>query len=340
MSTERGDTRKVESEEERVLRAGLQVNSLSPEAMARIRAAAEAEWRASIERAPRRWLPYAAAASLFVVMVLGGLYIMDPARRPDGGELAAHLVRFDVPGVVEEHFFFREDTALSQGAALRSDRTYRAIGQALVELEGGGNLRMASGSEFEILAKDEVRLESGEMYVDIPPGTHASSAFIARTTAGEFRHVGTQFALAIIQGNTRLRVREGSVHWLAANGESTVKAGTEVVFSGGAKAAERPVATSGKEWDWTAQSTPDFEINNRPLGEFLQWVARESGRKLVLVDDEARKQAATIRMHGSVDGLTPMQALSAVMATTELRYDLPDGQIRVSFARETAPPHR
>jgi hypothetical protein len=64
-------------------------------------------------------------------------------------------------------------------------------------------------------------------------------------------------------------------------------------------------------------------------------VARESGRKLVLADDEARKQSASIRMHGSVHGLTPMQALSAVMATTELRYDLPDGQIRVSFASET-----
>jgi ferric-dicitrate binding protein FerR (iron transport regulator) len=243
-------------------------------------------------------------------------------------------MRVEDPGIVEEHLL-RADTALDAGAVLRSGRTYRAIGQALVDLKDGGNLRMASGSEFEVLAKDDVRLESGEMYVDIPPGTRASSTFIARTEAGEFHHVGTQFALAVIQGETRLRVREGSVRWLAAAGESTVKAGTEVVFSKGAKAAERPVGTSGQEWDWTAKTTPDFEIDNRPLGDFLEWVARESGRKLVLADDETRKQAARVRMHGSVHGLTPMQALSAVMATTELRYDLPDGQIRVSFTSET-----
>jgi ferric-dicitrate binding protein FerR (iron transport regulator) len=334
VSAKHGNTRNGESEDERVLRTGLHVSPLSPDAMSRIRAATEAEWRANIERAPRRWLRHATAASFFVVAALGGWYFMGPAGHQDRGELAAHLVRVGAPGVVEEHLL-RADTAVNEGAVLRTGRTYEAIGPALIDLDGGGNLRLAPGSEFEILAKDDIRLESGEMYVDIPPDIVASSAFIARTTAGEFRHVGTQFALAMIQGDTRLRVREGSVHWLAASGESTVKAGTEVVFADGAKAAERPVATSGTAWDWTAQTTPDFEIDNRPLGEFLQWVARESGRKLVLADDQARKQAANIRMHGSVHGLTPMQALSAVMATTELRYDLPDGQIRVSFASET-----
>lgn len=49
MSAKRGDTRSGETEEERVLRTGLHVNPLSPEAMSRIRAAAEAEWRANVE---------------------------------------------------------------------------------------------------------------------------------------------------------------------------------------------------------------------------------------------------------------------------------------------------
>ncbi|HKU14380.1 MAG TPA: FecR domain-containing protein [Steroidobacteraceae bacterium] len=334
MSGDHGERGSAESDEDRMLRTGLEVSPLSPEAMSRIRAATEAEWRANIRRAPRRWLRYAAAAGFFAVALLGGWYVMGPAGRTDHGELAAHLVRFEAPGVLEEHLL-RADTALNEGSVLRSGRSYEVSGQALINLEGGGTLRLAPGSEIEIVAKDDFRLEKGEMYVDIPPDMGASSTFIARTAAGQFHHVGTQFALAVIETGTRLRVREGSVHWLAAGGESTVKAGTEVVFSNGVKAAERPLAPSGKEWDWTAQTTPDFEIDNRPLEEFLEWVARESGRTLVLADDQARKQAATIRMHGSVHGLTPMQALSAVMATTELRYDLPDGQIRVSFASET-----
>ena len=344
MSAKRGDAPGGESEDERMLRAGLHVNPLSPEAMARIRAAAEAEWRAEVEwhanvqRPSRRWLPYAAAAGLFALAVLGGLVFMSPVGRPEHGEVAAHLVRFEAPGVVELHLLGSGST-LTEGAVLRSGRSYRVTGQSLIDLENGGNMRVASGSEFEILAKADVRLESGEMYVDIPPGRHANAAFTARTAAGEFRHAGTQFALAVIRGETRLRVREGTVRWLAADGESTIAAGTEVVFADGTKAVERPIATSGNEWEWIAKTTPDFDIDNRPLADFLAWVARESGRELILADDHARQEAATIRLHGSVHGLTPMQALSAVMATTELRYDLPNGQIRVSFASET-PPHR
>jgi hypothetical protein len=337
VTANRGDIPVGETEDERALRTGLHVNPLSPEAMSRIRAAAEAEWRANIEPPARRWLPYAAVTSFMVVVaIVTGLFFMARLDRTEHGESAARVVQFEAPGIVEVHFL-RRSTALSDGAVLRSGRTYQVIGQALIDLEDGGNLRVAPGSEFEILAKNDVRLERGEMYVDIPPGTHTNSVFTARTVAGEFRHSGTQFAIAVVQGQTRLRVREGSVHWLAADGESTVRAGTEVVFSNGAKAAQRPIATSGNEWDWTARTTPDFEIDNRPLGEFLAWVARESGRKLILADDESRNEAASIRMHGSVRGLTPMQALSAVMATTQLRYDLPDGQIRVSFASETTP---
>jgi ferric-dicitrate binding protein FerR (iron transport regulator) len=119
---------------------------------------------------------------------------------------------------------------------------------------------------------------------------------------------------------------------VAAHGQSAVQAGSEVRISRDGKASHRAIASSDKSWDWTSVTTPNFEVDNRPLQEFLAWVARESGRELVLADEATRKQVATIRMHGSVNGLTPMQALSAVMAATPLRYELPEDRIRVSFA--------
>ena len=54
--------------------------------------------------------------------------------------------------------------------------------------------------------------------------------------------------------------------------------------------------------------------------------------KTFFVDESAKEQIDAIRMHGNVHGLTPMQALKAVMASTSLRFDLPSGAIRVSFA--------
>jgi ferric-dicitrate binding protein FerR (iron transport regulator) len=329
-----GDASDAGAEETRVLREGLQVNRLSPEAMARIRAAVEPVWRARVQRPQRRWPRFAIASSVLGLVLLGGGLMSQLNVRDGEGEIAAHLLRSDQRGMVETRAF-RRGVGLSEGAVLRSAHSFRSSGQSLLALEGGGNLRVAAGSEFEILGSNALRLDAGEFYVDIPPGSHGSSAFTVRTAAGEFRHVGTQFAVAVSQGQTRLRVREGSVHWLIANQESTVAAGSEVIFANDAKISERQISTSDVVWDWIADTTPDFEIDNRPLGDFLEWVARESGRKLVLADDETREQAARVRMHGSVHGLTPMQALSAVMATTELRYDLPDGQIRVSFASGT-----
>jgi ferric-dicitrate binding protein FerR (iron transport regulator) len=184
-----------------------------------------------------------------------------------------------------------------------------------------------------------VKLERGELYVDIPPGLRGSDRFMVVTPAGEFRHVGTQFAVAIVNGMTRLRVREGSVQWHAAEGDSTVNAGTEVTIDSNRTVTRRPIPTAGREWAWAESMAPDIDIDNRPLQEFLVWFSRETGRKLVLADDEVRKQTSTIRMHGNVRGLTAMEALSAVMAATTLRFELPEGVIRVSSARDstTAP---
>ena len=331
------DTPTLEPAEDQALRTSLRVNPLSPEAMARIRAATEAEWRAKFRPRPARLRSRLRIAVAAAVIVTGmcAAFILLAGRGVETGEQVARLVGSESPGVFVIHTLMH-DSRLAEGAMLRAGQTYEVDGQALVELVGGGNLRVAAGSRFEVLAMDDVRLERGELYVDIPVGTHANAAFIARTSAGEFRHVGTQFALAVKRDETRLSVREGSVHWLAAGGESTVRAGTEIVFNIDNKSTERLISPSDPAWDWIARTTPNFEIENRPLGEFLTWVARESGRKLVLVDDRARARAAAIRMHGSVRGLTPMQALSAVMATTELRFDLPDGQIRVSFAGDPA----
>lgn len=319
--------------DDRILREGLHATPLSEDALKRIRAATEAEWRATVAERPRRW-PRAIAASVLGAAVIAGLVMLNSPGGTSSGEMLATLVRSESPGMVQERAF-RSNAPVASGDHFLSGRDYLAQGQALLELQGGGNLRMAAGARIEVIGRNAVRVNAGELYVDIPPGTHADAAFVAKTPAGEFRHLGTQFALAVANGETRLRVREGLVSWLAPGGPSTVEAGNELHIDRNGKATRRALAPSDPAWNWTSKTTPDFEVDNRLLQDFLAWVARESGRELVLVDEITREQVATIRMHGSVKGLAPMQALSAVMAATPLRYDLPEGKIRVSFAGES-----
>jgi len=326
---------------ERALREGLRAPALSPEAMQRIRVATQQEWRANVQApAPalvrKRGLSLAVAASVVMLAVAIGWNAFLTSTG-DTGAVLGEVARFDSPGLVESRIL-RRDVAMNPGAHLLAGQSFDVRGDSLVTLAGGGNLRLARASSIDVLAANAVKLERGELYVDIPPGSRGSDRFMVVTPAGEFRHVGTQFAVALVNGMTRLRVREGSVQWHATDGDSTVDAGTEVTIDSKRTVTRRPIPTAGREWAWAESLAPDFEIENRPLREFLDWFSRETGRKLVLADDAVREQTASIRMHGNVRGLTAMEALSAVMAATTLRFELPEGVIRVSSARDSKIP--
>lgn len=324
------------------LRAGLRATALSPEALQRIRAATESEWRASLDQAPAAAGPHArsrwkiaAAASVLVLLGAAVFGLSSFEQSPVAGALVATVERSETPGI-ERRQMLRADEPVPAGAELRVNARLDARGDALLKLAGGGNLRVARGSEFDIPDAHTVRLQRGELYVDIPPGARGSEPFVVLTDAGQFRHLGTQFGVAIVGSQTRLRVREGSVLWQGAGGDQTVGAGTEVLMDD-REVSRRPIPTSGRDWAWVESLAPDIEIENRPLREFLEWFSRETGRKLQLADEAARHDVNTILMHGNVRGLSTMQALAAVMAATTLHYELPDGVIRVSSARDPKP---
>ncbi len=333
--------KKDDSAAERALRDGLRTSALSAEALQRIRAATQHEWRSGLAldqsstRVRRRWLPLAAAALVTFTLAIGWNAYQTGAS--DGDAVLGTLARFDAPGIVELRYL-RRDISLSAGARLAAGRSLDVRGDSLITLTGGGNLRVARGSAIEVLAADAVKLERGELYVDIPPDARASDQFTVVTAVGEVRHVGTQFAVAIVNGMTRLRVREGSVEWRASEGASIVDAGTELLIDRNLTLTRRPIPTAGRDWAWAETMAPEIEIENRPLQEFLRWFARETGRKLIISDERVRERVATTLMHGDVRGFTPMEALSAVMAAAALRFELPEGAIRVSSAGESAKP--
>jgi ferric-dicitrate binding protein FerR (iron transport regulator) len=319
---------------ERALRDGLRADRLSPEAMQRIRSATEAEWRAQTRTPQSRRGRWAVAAAAALVLACGAGFL---AMRPAGDDAVfGQLARVGAAGVAEQRQI-GSDVLLPAGSNLYANQSLEVRGDALIALEAGGNLRAARGSVVEIVAADRVELERGELYVDIPPISLRSGSFVVITPEGEFRHVGTQFAVAIVNGGTRVRVREGSVKWAGSGGESVVSAGNEAVIDRNQKITQTPLATSGREWAWVESLAPEIEIEGRPVIEFLRWFARESGRKLVIDDRTVRDQTTEIHMHGSIRGLSALEALSAVMSATSLQYELPDGAIRVSSARVAAP---
>jgi hypothetical protein len=295
---------------ERTLQAGLSRTALTDEAYARMHAAVAAEWQTVVRARPRtpsrRWLAVVSglAAALIVATVLVSVF----SKKQSLGVIARPL---------------ELRSTLSVGKVLV------ARAPVLVELRDGGSLRIAPGAQFEVTGADEVFLRRGEIYTDLPPNIQRASTFVVRTPFGLVEHLGTQFDVAV-NGELRIRVREGSVRLRRGSQTETAVAGTELVVPRVGTPSRRSTATRGPEWSWVEALEPDYPIENRRLADFLQWAARETGARLHFQDEHAREVAERTRLHGSVQGLSATQALETVFATTSLRYNFEQDRIEVS----------
>jgi ferric-dicitrate binding protein FerR (iron transport regulator) len=324
----------VESE---ALRNGLNARPLAADAMARIREATEREWRLQIrpERVRKTWPRMAIAAGAVMVAVAAG-WMFNLTRDVDTQSPAlGRLERVGMQGAVEQRWLNRS-VSLGSGDLLRAGETVDTRSSALIALANGGTLRLGAATRIEVLSDMRIRLAAGTAYVDIPPGTAEGSQFVVQTPVGEVSHVGTQFEVALLQDRDRIRVRvrEGQIALRGSTGQTALAgAGVELIARADGAVTRQTIATSGRDWAWVEALAPEFEIENRLLGDYLQWVARETGRSLSM-DAGARKQAESTRLHGSIRGLTVMESLAAVMEISALHLNTPDGSIQVSSGRE------
>jgi hypothetical protein len=84
------------------------------------------------------------------------------------------------------------------------------------------------------------------------------------------------------------------------------------------------------EWRWVESIATAPDVNDQPVMELLDWVARETGRPIRFKDAEVERRAASTILHGSVRNLAPLDALSLMLATTDLDYvELTDGTLLI-----------
>ncbi len=325
--------------EDRALRAALRTDVLSADALSRIRDATEAEWRANTERpAPRRWPAIAAAASVATVAVLGGWWFRPIDLPSERGVTLVRILKSTGSGVVA-HCPLQDCGAVNVGSALPVGRAVRFDADVLTSLSNGGTLHIGRGAEIEAEASGGLRVHRGEIYVDISPDLpDRTLPFVVQTDEGRFQHFGTQFSVTAQASGTRLRVREGQVKWLAQDEVLVTKAGTELLIDEDRSVTRRAISTAGAEWALIESLPPDIDIENRLLADYLEWIARQMGRKLEYADPLARTIAGQTRLHGTVSGLSTRESLTTVMSSTSLQYEVSGRVIRVSSLRESIVP--
>jgi hypothetical protein len=297
---------------------------------ARVRTAVEAEWRQLIRRRSRwgawRWGVAAAA------VVLLALWLRTPARplpppRLDVGttirvEGVARIVQS--PSAVQP---LVAGARLVIGAAI--DTT--PGGRAALQFGDGVSLRVKQGSRIVLETPSRVRLEQGAIYVDTRPSASSNEGIEVSTTLGLVHDIGTQFEVDVAFESLQIRVREGAVRVDRPDAPVSVTTAEGVSILRNGSVERRRIATHGPEWSWVESMAPQFTVEGAALESFLQWASRELGFTWRFADAAAERHGKTVVLHGSIDGLTPIEALKAILPTCGMTYQVRREQLVIAL---------
>lgn len=316
----------------RLLKAAGGRPSPSEAAKQAVRAAVHAEWRDAIAKRTRRRLWLAAAAAAIAVAALAlwvGRDSLD-AR----GELVAHVSR-TVGTVRARDAAWRTWQVVATAQSLRAgeEMITGPDGRAALALPDGVSLRLDHDTRVAFIGADHVDVRTGAVYVDAGREPHASrGALRVETGAGVIQHVGTQYEARIVNGGMRISVREGRVNVTPEHGSTlTAGVGEQLLVSPSGAIARSSISPGDPAWGWASRTAPPFDIDGRPVSDFLSWVGRELGRSIVFATPASEAEANRAVLSGSVNGLAPAEALAAVLPTTSLRSVDRDGRIVVSL---------
>lgn len=315
-----------------------------PESVAReVRAAVEAEWRSvvrgrtvtPIRPSRRRFTGGVLALAEGVGALAIGLRLLPSTSPP--GPVVARVDR--TVGGVELGSDGSGWQSPAAGGAIRQGQEFRTGpgGRAAVRFPGGASLRLDAGTTVAFEAPDRLALRAGAVYLDSGASSPVPGpGLVVATRFGTVRHLGTQYEVRVQPADLLVSVREGSVAVSgsatdSAAGPSEAGAGEQLRVDGAGRISRVPLPPGGKAWAWIGSITPTYAIEQRPLPEFLAWVARETGRQLEFASADARAQAAGVTLRGSIEGLAPDAALAAVLATTRLQATTRDDRIVVEL---------
>lgn len=321
--------------------------------LAVIKAAARVEWQRVVDSRRQQqpglrvFAPLALAAALVLAVAIGWWW-MSRAIQPAAEILAtvdllAGEIRLDsAPDQPSE-----KRRELSVGDALR-------VGDSLVTAERRGDsrswtslrwvrghsVRLDSGTKVRLASGSRLELQRGAVYIDSDRPSAPAGGLEVMTPFGSVREIGTQFEVRVVEGEAealRVRVREGEVALVRDADSHSVLVGEELILSRDGSLQRGAVERYGSAWEWVLAAAPGFDIEGATLAEFLDWVSRESGWGVDYADQELASSAATIRLHGSIEGFSPPESLGVVLPATGLGYRVESGILLVTRTPDSGP---
>lgn len=307
--------------------------TVPPARLGRLREAAHAEWRAQVSTRRRRTAAVRAVAALAAaaLVVLGVRLGSDrePEVQSAPAEVATVERALGTVRVVSAEPAAATSRVLNAGDRLREgDRLDTAGGgRVVVRLTGGARVRVDRGTLLRWAGPTVMALDAGAVYVEAAEGP--GSALEVQTPFGVARDIGTRFEVRLGTDILVVRVRDGLVRVSRRGASHDVNARGELTVGTDGRVGRRTVETSGPEWAWAMTLARPFTLEGRSLRDFLDWVADETGWQVRFARASDERTAAQTELHGSIAGLTPDQAIEAVLPVSGVDHVLLDGTLTI-----------
>jgi hypothetical protein len=291
-----------------------------PADMRRAREAARTEWTGVVRR--RAWRGRwrlglgAMAAALCGIAAWVSLRTPAPAVPADVATFHRVMGTVVVTSVEGRRTVTGPGIRLEPGARLEIANDSRA---ALVLIDGT-TISFDRATVAVFANTHHVTLERGAAYIDSGGAAGAESALRIETAFGAVRHLGTQFEVRVAAASMRVRVREGLVAVERGAAKWTTGVGEALVVAASGPPSRERIATTGPEWRWIHELSQPFILEGSTLQAFLDWIGREQGWRWEIADATLRARADRVVLHGSIEGLTPEEALSAVLPAAGLTW--------------------
>ncbi len=315
------------------------------EMVAEVKRLTRPAWQAKVRavarrrRRRRRWTM--AAAAVLILSAAGALHRLAPGPRTNGTSspgAASWVAEVQVSAGVVDLYQGGSHTATAAGTpaagtmiAAGSVIETGPRGLATLRLAGGTSARLDAGTVLRLATASALEIERGALYLDT--GAAPVGARLEVTTPyGVARDVGTQFEVRLLEDALRIQVREGEVEVDLGEESYAAGAGTALSIGAGGAVTSEQVPAHGPAWSWILNTPVPFELEGRTLGEFLEWLTRETGWRPHFSDPSLEQEVMGTALHGSIAGVRPDQAPDLVLPSSGLRYRVEDGTMLIEEA--------
>ena len=296
-------------------------------AMARLEEVARPVWRekvrAQARRRRRRTYQYLAAAAS-VIAAAGLAYWLGPFEIGTGGGALGTVEARAGRATVESRGRLEVGDALQSGQAVETG----ADGRVALRLASGPSVRLDVDTRLSLESARRLLLERGAVYVDTEGGRGTSLG--VGTRYGVAHDVGTQFEVRIGGDRVRVKVREGEVRFDTAAESHPAAAGTVLTVHEDGTVERDALESFAAEWSWTSETRPPFSIEGRTVRQVLEWFSRETGLA-VRYEGPVVERIDSVITAGSVEGLSPIEILEAVLPGAGLSFRIEEGTVAVSL---------